>query len=175
MYNSPLVIFIWRSLKVICITLGDRKSDTADISLCQHWQISLETGKWDTSCLSITCRASPSTKGNWEEQYIQPIGNKEKVKNRFWLVKEFWKLANGNYKLASVNTSQLSKKKLIGMHLVWSHKIFNKRKGRKHFKVWHTCPNLCLLNHTTPGKSYLWRRSLFFKAAIIFLDIVTVQ
>jgi hypothetical protein len=44
-----------------------------------------ESGECDTSSFSnmyTYCRATPSTVGNQEEQQIQAIRNREKVKNR---------------------------------------------------------------------------------------------
>jgi hypothetical protein len=69
----------------------------------------LESRKWDNSCLHIISRVSPVAFGNWVGQHIQPVRNSGKVKNRFWLVREFCKLAIVNYKPSSVNTSHIPK------------------------------------------------------------------
>ncbi len=42
-------------------------------------------GKWDTSFVLNTPRASPATIGHWDEQNIQQIINKEKVKEKKFL------------------------------------------------------------------------------------------
>jgi hypothetical protein len=52
-----------------------------------------------------------SVLGNREEQHIQPIRNKEKWKKGSYWSKSSWNGASENYKLASVNTSRLPKKK----------------------------------------------------------------
>ncbi len=51
-------------------------------------QLPLESRECDSSCLSIMPRYSPATIETMEEQHIQRIRNKEKVKNRFWLAQE---------------------------------------------------------------------------------------
>jgi hypothetical protein len=45
-------------------------------------------GKFNTSHTPITPRATPSATGNQIELQIQPIINKEKVKNKFLLVRK---------------------------------------------------------------------------------------
>jgi hypothetical protein len=55
----------------------------------------LAYGKLDVGPLPITPKATPAVLGNWKEQQIQPTRNMDKVKNRFSLICEFWKLASG--------------------------------------------------------------------------------
>jgi hypothetical protein len=40
----------------------------------------LESGKCNTSCLPFTPRASPAAVGNWEEEHIQLLRNKKRIK-----------------------------------------------------------------------------------------------
>jgi hypothetical protein len=47
----------------------------------------LKGRKCEISCIPVTPKASPATVGNQEEQHIQPIGNKKKVKEKFWSVR----------------------------------------------------------------------------------------
>jgi hypothetical protein len=59
---------------------------------------------------------------NREEQHIQPIRIKEKVKNRFSLVREYWEVASVIYKPAIVNASRLSKKRWsVGRKRILKH------------------------------------------------------
>jgi hypothetical protein len=67
---------------------SNRKVGGAAISLYQHWQVSLVATSmqrvWHQPSSYYTySRSSPTIFGNWEEQHIQPIRNKEKMKNRF--------------------------------------------------------------------------------------------
>jgi hypothetical protein len=85
----------------------NRKLASAAIPLYQHWQISpVAFGKrkvrHNNSLLSITPRSSHSTFNQ------QETGKGEKL---ILLVREFWKPASRNYKLASVTTSHTPKER----------------------------------------------------------------
>ncbi len=100
---------------------------------------------------------------NLEEEHMQPIRNKEKVKNRFSLVLEFWEAVSGNSKPASFNFCPLPKK--IGKYLVWVGRIRTSKarpKLKRCFKKFK-CPTFHVSTHSTmtfSGRSSLARRSL---------------
>jgi hypothetical protein len=94
---------------------------------------------------------------------MQPIRNKEKVKNRFSLVLEFWEAVSGNSKPAIVNFWPLPKK--IGKYLVWVGRIRTSKacpKLKRCFKKFKS-PTFHVSTYSTmpfSGRSSLARRSL---------------
>jgi hypothetical protein len=78
--------------------------------------------KAHTNHLSSTPGATPFTIGNQEDQHIQPIKTRKKVKNRFWSVSEFGEVTRAiQCQLVSILVVFLRKGELVSVQC-GSHK-----------------------------------------------------
>jgi hypothetical protein len=77
---------------------SNRKSGSADISLCKHWQISPKGfGKKKViHQLSYYTESCSTTIGIRELKQMQPIRNCKNIRKGFSLDKEFWKESSIN-------------------------------------------------------------------------------